>query len=100
VVLAHPEGLELHSEIIEMTKKNAIEGGWSFEISNNMDDAFEGVDVVYPKSWGPLKLMPPNVPEVNAQDLEQYLNKHKNWITTNKRLSTIFPKPLLSSIKN
>jgi N-acetylornithine carbamoyltransferase len=87
VVLAHPEGLELHPEIIEMTKKNAIEGGGSFEISNNMDDAFEGADVVYPKSWGPLKLMPPNVPQVNEQDLEQYLNKHKNWITTNERLS-------------
>ncbi|MFQ5911486.1 MAG: ornithine carbamoyltransferase, partial [Thermoplasmata archaeon] len=50
VVLAHPKGLELDPAIIDAAKKNAEENGSSFEISYNMDEAFEGAHVVYPKA--------------------------------------------------
>jgi len=86
VVLAHPEGLELDPEIIEMAEKNADESGGSFKTSYSMDEAFEGADVVYPKSWGSLKFMPPNVPTVDEERMLELMNKHRDWIATTEKL--------------
>ena len=86
VVLAHPKGLELDPEIIRWARKNADESGGSFEISYSMDKAFEGADVVYPKSWGSLGFMPPKVPEVNEEGMLELMNKHKDWIVTTEKL--------------
>jgi len=86
VVLAHPKGLELDPKIVEQAKKNAEESGGSFEIKYDMDEAFEGADVVYPKSWGSLKFMPPNVPKVDKEGMINLMNRYKDWITTQEKL--------------
>jgi len=86
VVLAHPKGLELDPEIIKWAKKNADESGGSFEMSYSMDKAFEGADVVYPKSWGSLEFMPPKVPNVDGEGMLKLINKYKDWITTTEKL--------------
>ncbi len=54
VVVAHPPGWELMPETIEKAKKAAADGGASLSFTNSMEEAFEGADVVYPKSWGRL----------------------------------------------
>jgi N-acetylornithine carbamoyltransferase len=54
VTLAYPPEFALMPEIEEQARRNAAEGGVSFEITNRFEDAFEGADVVIPKSWGPL----------------------------------------------
>ena len=51
VVLAHPDGYDVMSETEEIAKKNAAASGGSFTKTNNMAEAFEGADIVYPKSW-------------------------------------------------
>lgn len=86
VVLAHPKGLELDPEIIKWAKKNADESEGSFEISHSMDKAFEGADVVYPKSWGSLEFMPPKVPKVDEEGMLELINNYKDWITTAEKL--------------
>ena len=53
VVLAHPKGFELEDSVIESCEKNADRYGGSFEVSNDMKEAFEGADFVYPKAWSP-----------------------------------------------
>ncbi|MDR0519335.1 MAG: knotted carbamoyltransferase YgeW [Clostridiales Family XIII bacterium] len=57
VVLAHPDGYEVMPEVEEVAKKNAAESGGSYSKTNSMSDAFEGADIVYPKSWAPFKAM-------------------------------------------
>ena len=57
VVLAHPEGYEVMSDVVDVAKKNAAESGGSFSITNDMKEAFKDADVVYPKSWAPYKAM-------------------------------------------
>ncbi len=52
VVLAHPPGFELMPEVMERAEAAAKEAGASIAYVNDMDEAFEGADVVYPKSWG------------------------------------------------
>jgi N-acetylornithine carbamoyltransferase len=50
--IAHPEGFELDDELIAEIERHSSEAGGSIEFTNNVDEAFEGVDVVYAKSWG------------------------------------------------
>ncbi|MBK6517493.1 MAG: knotted carbamoyltransferase YgeW [Polyangiaceae bacterium] len=53
VVLAHPEGYELEAGPLEAAQGFAAKSGGRFRVTHAMDEAFEGADVVYPKSWAP-----------------------------------------------
>ena len=57
VVLAHPEGYHLMPDTMEFAAASAKASGGSFKVVNSMDEAFQGADIVYPKSWGPYDLM-------------------------------------------
>lgn len=57
VELAYPEGYDLLPETLEVARKNAKKSGGSFKVSNSMESAFKGADIVYPKSWAPFKVM-------------------------------------------
>jgi ornithine carbamoyltransferase len=56
VVLARPPGFDLMPEVSKRAGKAAADGGGTITIVDDMDAAFEGADVVYPKSWGRLDL--------------------------------------------
>lgn len=56
VVLAHPPEFRLMPEVLATAERNAKECGGAFRVTDRMEDAFEGADVVYPKSWGCLEL--------------------------------------------
>ncbi|HWR24231.1 MAG TPA: knotted carbamoyltransferase YgeW [Feifaniaceae bacterium] len=57
VTLAHPEGYDVMSEVVDVARANAAQFGGKFELTNSMADAFRDADVVYPKSWAPFKAM-------------------------------------------
>jgi knotted carbamoyltransferase YgeW len=57
VVLAHPEGYEIMPEVEAVAARNAKESGGSFRRVNSMAEAFDGADIVYPKSWAPFAAM-------------------------------------------
>jgi N-acetylornithine carbamoyltransferase len=45
LVIAHPKGYELDEELIDAA-------GGNIEITNDIDEAFSGAEVIYAKSWG------------------------------------------------
>jgi knotted carbamoyltransferase YgeW len=57
VVLAHPEGYEIMPEVEKIASENAEQSGGSFRKTGSMEEAFDGADVVYPKSWAPFEAM-------------------------------------------
>jgi knotted carbamoyltransferase YgeW len=57
VVLAHPEGYDLVAEPLDQARRFAAESSGSFRIVGSMKEAFDGADVVYPKSWAPARIM-------------------------------------------
>lgn len=57
VVLAHPKGYEVMPEVEKTAAENAKKGGGSFTRVDSMAEAFDGADVVYPKSWAPFEAM-------------------------------------------
>jgi knotted carbamoyltransferase YgeW len=57
VVLAHPPGYELVDETLSAARGFAATSGGSFRVVDSMAAAFEGADIVYPKSWAPMAVM-------------------------------------------
>ncbi|MFA5468320.1 MAG: knotted carbamoyltransferase YgeW [Sphaerochaetaceae bacterium] len=57
VVLAHPEGYGIMSEVEQVAKENVGRTGGSFRRVNSMEEAFQDADIVYPKSWAPFAVM-------------------------------------------
>ena len=89
VVLAHPEGYDVMPEVEEIAKKNAAATGGSYKKVSTMEEAFDGADIVYPKSWAPFAAMEQRTKLYQAGDqagidaLEKQLlaqnAQHKNW---------------------
>jgi N-acetylornithine carbamoyltransferase len=52
VTLAHPPEYTLMEEPMRIARENAAVSGGTFDVVDNMEDAFTGADIVYPKSWG------------------------------------------------
>jgi knotted carbamoyltransferase YgeW len=96
VQLAHPEGYGLMPDTMAIAEKHAKASGGKFEIVGSMDEAFQGADAVYPKSWGPYDLMLERV-DANAKrdqarmkDIERRALErnagHKDWICDERRM--------------
>ena len=96
VTLAHPPGYRLMDERLEQARRHAEESGGSFSVSESMDDAFQGADIVYPKSWGPYDLMLERVDarrrggKDELKDIEQRAlarnADHRDWICDERRM--------------
>ena len=92
VTLAHPEGYDVMADTREIAAKNAAQSGGSFTMTQSMEDAFEGADIVCPKSWAPFQAMQERTDLYGNGDhdgikaLEQQLlqqnAQHKDWTTT------------------
>ncbi len=85
VTLAHPPEFKLKPEILAQAEANAKAAGGKFRIVDDMDAAFEGADIVYPKSWGCL------VHEPDRQAAVKHIDKYPGWIADEKRMGLTAP---------
>jgi len=96
VVLAHPEGYEIMSDVEEVAKANAAKSGGSFTKTNSIEEAFKDADIVYPKSWAPFVAMEKRTDLYGNGDfdgikaLEKELlaqnAEHKDWACTEEMM--------------
>jgi N-acetylornithine carbamoyltransferase len=82
LVIAHPPGYELDEELIEDSQKVAADAGGSLTITNDMDAAFAGAEVIYAKSWGAKQFYGRD--EQDTIKRAQYRNK---WIVNERRMA-------------
>ena len=93
VRLAHPPGYDLMPQSIVSAYASSAQSGGSFEQVRTMDEAFDGADIVYPKSWGPYDLMLERAGAGGEQmkDIErralQRNRAHMSWICDERRMS-------------
>jgi len=83
VVFARPKGFELDDKITRWAEENADRYGGSYEETDNMDEAFEGADVVYPKSWTARVALPGpwgGPVQLDKQLALEYARRNKSWI--------------------
>jgi N-acetylornithine carbamoyltransferase len=53
--IAHPAGYELDTSLLRKIESQTKKNGGSVEYTHNVSEAFDGVEVVYAKSWGSRK---------------------------------------------
>ncbi|MFW2332935.1 knotted carbamoyltransferase YgeW [Ilumatobacter sp.] len=97
VTLAHPPGYDLTEATMAAAAENAGRGG-SFRVVDDMDEAFAGADVVYPKSWGAYDLMVERVDANAAGDAAELAAiegralernaRFTDWICDERRMAT------------
>ncbi len=85
VDLAYPEGYGLIPEVVELAGKQATESGGSFRTVNSMEEAFEGADIVYPKSWAPFQVMQQRTELLRNSDHDGLKGLEKECLANNAR---------------
>ena len=85
VSLAYPKGYDLIPDVVNVAKKNASQRGGSFTVVDSMEQAFEGADIVYPKSWAPYEVMQRRTELLNANDKEGLIGLEKECLANNAR---------------
>jgi len=89
VTLAYPEGYDLLPDVVAMAEKQAAASGGFFRVSHDMAEAFDGAEIVYPKSWAPMQVarrrteLLKKADRAGLQDLEkkglEENARHKSW---------------------
>ena len=80
--IAHPDGYELDSELLNQIESQATANGGSVEFVNEADAAFDGVEVVYAKSWGSKECYG-NI----DKDIAFRLGLRKDWIVDQSKMA-------------
>ncbi len=80
--IAHPPGYDLDVDLMREIEDYSKVSGGSIEITNDVDAAFDNVDVVYAKSWGSSKYYGNAEQEIN--DRAKYREK---WIVDEQKMS-------------
>ncbi|MFV1858863.1 MAG: ornithine carbamoyltransferase, partial [Anaerolineales bacterium] len=81
LTLAHPPEFKLMPDVMEQAQAEAEKAGTKFEVVEDMEAGFEGAEVVYAKSWGPL--LTTQDPDEGKQIQDQY----ESWITDERKMS-------------
>ncbi len=82
LVIAHPKGYELDDELLTEIENQAKENGGSLEIINDVNAAFDDVEVVYAKSWGSKKFY-----GATEKDLEYRKDLRADWIVDEAKMA-------------
>jgi N-acetylornithine carbamoyltransferase len=81
LVIAHPPGYELDDQLMSLMQRSAKAAGGSVAVENDVETAFNEVEVVYAKSWGSRNFY--GAPEKDIAERAQYRSK---WITDEEKM--------------
>jgi N-acetylornithine carbamoyltransferase len=81
LTIAHPKGYELDEELMSEIERQAAETGGSLQITNDVHSAFDGVEVVYAKSWGSK-----NFYGDASKDIDFRSNLRDDWIVDDAKM--------------
>ncbi len=87
VRLAHPEGYSLMPEVVQKAEHFAKESRGAFRVCSSMQEAFDGADFVYPKSWAPFSVMEERTRIVETGDRQKLQELEKRCLENNARFA-------------
>jgi knotted carbamoyltransferase YgeW len=85
VVLAHPPGYELVDDTLSAARGFAATSGGSFTVVDSMAAAFDGADIVYPKSWAPMAVMHERTRLIRSGERARLADLERDALATNAR---------------
>jgi ornithine carbamoyltransferase len=71
--------------VVEVARQNSRKSGGSFAVVPSMEKAFEGADVVYPKSWAPYHVMQRRTPLLHKGDKDGLKQLEKECLANNAK---------------
>ena len=80
--IAHPKGYRFDAELLAEIEKQTKENGGSLEIVNDVNEAFDDVEVVYAKSWGSK-----NFYGDSPRDIEFRAGLRNDWIVDETKMA-------------
>src|SRR5712691_11552754 len=81
LVIAHPKGYELDDELMKTVEEQSAAAGDRVEITNDVDSAFDGAEVICAKSWGAKQFY--GAPEKDLAERARYRAK---WIVDEEKM--------------
>jgi N-acetylornithine carbamoyltransferase len=85
VRLAYPEGYSLMPDVVEKAGAFAREARGAFKVCGSMQEAFDGADFVYPKSWAPFSVMEERTAIVETGDQQKLKELEKRCLANNAK---------------
>ena len=85
VVLAHPEGYDVMSDVEDVAAENAKKSGGSYKKVSSMQDAFKDADIVYPKSRAPYAVMEERTKLVEEGKFDDLKELEKRCLANNAK---------------
>ncbi len=82
VVVAHPRGYELDDGLMKAVQERSAGAGGKFEVTHDIDTAFNDADVIYAKSWGAKQFY--GAPENDVAERAQHRGK---WIVDEEKMT-------------
>lgn len=82
LVIAHPAGYELDEDLTETCRQQASASGGRLEITNDIDAAFSGAEVIYAKSWGAKEFY-----GASDQDVATRAQYRSKWIVDEEKMA-------------
>ena len=83
LTIAHPKGYELDAQLMREIADQAKQNGGSVNVSNDVESSFEGVEVVYAKSWGSKDFY-----GALEKDVEYRSQFRTSWIVDEAKMAT------------
>lgn len=87
IVFAYPHGFDLDREYVDFAKESIKQSGGTLEFSNNLDEACEGADVIYVKSWKALSISSDEDKRIREQC-------RRDWCVSDKHFKRANPDAL------
>ena len=81
ITLVHPPEFKLMPEIMEQALEQSKKYNTAFDVTDDMEGAFHGADIVYAKSWGPL------LTTHDPEEGKHIQDKYKDWITDQDKMA-------------
>lgn len=81
LTIAHPPGYELDEELVSEINERAFDAGAKVTVTNDIEEAFDGAQVVYAKSWGSRMFYGDA-----AEDVEERAPYRAEWIVDEEKM--------------
>src|SRR4051812_15975254 len=82
LTIAHPPGYELDQELMGEVERRAESAGGSVRLVDDVNEAFDGAEVVYAKSWGSKSFY-----GAAEKDLAERARHRRDWIVDEEKMS-------------
>lgn len=80
--VAHPVGYDLDEKLMETVRRKAIEAGGTVQTTDDIDQAVDGAEVVYAKSWGAKQFY-----GASDRDIAERSQYRERWIVDEAKMA-------------